>query len=160
MLKLIWRLCSSEHSRRHICSTVIPFTIHNTHWHTYGNNNMRRPQIQKWIFHALPSSSLSTADAISTFTRTHFKLKTTSRFISCAQPAFLLCPYRSLLTRSIYIFPTRKTQTMHSTNTQRHQKPFSNTHFSVPYTRCAAMDEGGKHIANRLSKFPSKCRTE
>lgn len=32
--------------------TVIPFTIHNTHWHSHGNNNTRRPQFQKWIFHA------------------------------------------------------------------------------------------------------------
>lgn len=34
--------------------TVCPFTIHITHWHTYENNNIKRPQFHQWIFHALP----------------------------------------------------------------------------------------------------------
>lgn len=48
-------------SRRHICSPVIPFTIHKTHWHTYGNNNIKRPQISRNEFFMLAVRQQHTA---------------------------------------------------------------------------------------------------
>lgn len=42
-VKIVWILYSCLKQSSPYLFTVIPFTIHNTHWHTYGNNNMRRP---------------------------------------------------------------------------------------------------------------------
>lgn len=71
-------------ARRHVCSPVIPFTIHKTHWHTYGNNNIKRPQISsnEFFMHAVRQQHTARCDTHRlnkrirtsfehTYTRTH-----------------------------------------------------------------------------------------
>lgn len=86
VLSLVWTTSSPY------LFTVIPFTIHNTHWQTDENNNIKRPQIQKWIFHACPfeprhgyiHTRTHTHILVQTRTRTHFnsQLLKRVRFLS------------------------------------------------------------------------------
>lgn len=64
-------------NRRHVCSPLFPlqYTIHTDD--TDGNNNIKRPQILNWIFHAL--RRIRRRRRYDTFARTH--LTKTSPFI-------------------------------------------------------------------------------
>lgn len=101
--------------------TVIPFTIHNTHWQTYENNNIKRPHFQKWIFHALPfEPRLRIHVHARKYTHTNWRVVRLKHCVRCSSLRCYAPRTLSLSLRFAELLPhefhlPEKTQTMQST---------------------------------------------